>query len=123
MIPVLSQDADVVDIRKVQSDPMSFRYVVRDVDWSWEGGYIGKIGKDGTALADITATVEYVENYVVDEATGETQTGSLITLTTTFADEATIPAGILFWYLQQEGGVTRVRGRVFNYSRLGEVTS
>jgi hypothetical protein len=99
--PVLTQDAQELNLEWIAGDPISLAFVVAAVDWS--GTYRAQLRSrptaDGALIGELTVSAVY--------ATPDTT----FTLTMTAVLSLGILPGTYWWDLQQTGGVTRLRGQ------------
>lgn len=103
MAVTLSQEAEDLNLKWHEGDPVSLAFTVKGVDWS------------GDYKAEIRAQKNLVSPVVKELAVTAVLQGvdTAFTLAMSAADSAAIVAGRpWYWDLQQVGGVTRLQGQV-----------
>jgi hypothetical protein len=100
-VALISQDAKELGLEWVQGDPISLHFIVETVDWT--GTYIAQVRRRQNPTSELFGTL-------VVTATFTAGVGTAFTLSMSTGNSAHVPAGDLYWDLQQVGGVTRLRG-------------
>lgn len=103
-MPLLSQDADSLDLQWIFGDPIDLEFLVQGVNWT--GSYTAQVRHGRTRTDTLMLTLAVVASLVgVD---------TQFVMTASSANSLLVPAGgQYYWDLQQTGFRTRLKGRVF----------
>lgn len=99
MDPVLSQETQRLDLKWVAFDPVDLEFWVADVDW--HGVYTAQVRAEPHRHAKLLAELTVTATYTAPDTH----------FSLTLADSSKVPSGG-YWDLQEEGGPTRLAGRV-----------
>lgn len=110
-VPLLTQEAECLDLGWTAFDPVELSFVVVGADWS--GDYTAQIRKRRTRDSQLLAELDVVAVYAAPDTT--------FTFTLTDSSTARFPGG--FWDMQQTDGRTRLRGRVLISRDITVLTS
>jgi hypothetical protein len=107
-IPELSQDAAALNLRWRANDAVSLSWRVRNVDWT--GTYRAEVrdkpSRAGALLGTFVVVTAFDATPTPEAPLGKT------TFTITMADASDVK-GDAWWDLQEDGGRTKLAGRVF----------